>query len=449
MKKNLLSYTVLATLFCGGAAWAIDCLNTDQNEINAKCTAMGYSTANATACSGKQVLKCPLNTDMVWCGDEIAASSSPTAKTCAVGDVLYNDLKCYDSKPSGKTGIAVVFDTTNKLALELDQDSAFRLWCPLLDYSADYVSEDCGNDSLTCGKYGKANTTSIVEHCAENGNSSDACTTKEGPFFCYNLTTGGVSAGTWFLPSASEWNTIYNNKSTLNTTISAEGGTTLPSDYTYYWTSTTSTDGYAFTIVMNGGDFHDTDCSYWNTIRCAIQYECPSYYSASRCPSKGVCAECGGKYHIAGCNGGYTLSGSTCVKEETCDESYALSSCPTNALSCDSCGGKYRIKDCNYGHGYSMSTRIAETCDLSCMSIQQTSCPDNTICTVCGTGYAQYGPNDETCSSIQFPLTSCPANGYCTPCSTAYTTRYVLHACKGRHFKRGNECVSINEMFYQ
>ena len=58
----------------------------------------------------------------------------------------------------------------------------------------------------------------------------------------------------WYLPALNELNTIYNNRSKLNTALSNAGGTTLDTS-AYYWSSTEEDYAYAFRLTFSGGTY--------------------------------------------------------------------------------------------------------------------------------------------------------------------------------------------------
>ena len=81
------------------------------------CAGMGY-TLSASDCTGISSLSCPFDDEQKWCRQKPLAPS----KTCAVGDILYSDNQCYTldndhTLPAGVSPEAIVFDTTNKLAV--------------------------------------------------------------------------------------------------------------------------------------------------------------------------------------------------------------------------------------------------------------------------------------------------------------------------------------------
>ena len=83
---------------------------------------------------------------------------------------------------------------------------------------------------------------------------------KETSATWYNAKTWCSSYGTgWYLPTKSELLEIYNNKSTINSTLSANGYTTLGTGY--YWSSTEYNSSYAYLLNFSNGhsDYYDKD----------------------------------------------------------------------------------------------------------------------------------------------------------------------------------------------
>ncbi len=114
MKKHLLYISTIIAVAMTGSAWADNPSCSAFPGSASKCSSMGY-IYSTTACSGRQMVKCPFDDSKVWC-------KTAAPKTCAVGDILFSNYKCYAdlaALPSGLTPIAVVFDATNKLAVDL------------------------------------------------------------------------------------------------------------------------------------------------------------------------------------------------------------------------------------------------------------------------------------------------------------------------------------------
>ncbi len=67
---------------------------------------------------------------------------------------------------------------------------------------------------------------------------------------CQNYSFCGNLKGT--LPTLDQLKTMYNNKSSLNSLLSTNGGTKLTEGW--YWASTTGSDGGQYDVNMSNGD---------------------------------------------------------------------------------------------------------------------------------------------------------------------------------------------------
>jgi len=158
-----------------------------------------------------------------------------------------------------------VFDTTNKLAIGLTQaSSTMKWWSSYEDVSG---LENCTINAArtTCGTSGKTNSAALV--AAGYTNASYAAG------YCYNQTTGGLAKGDWFLPSLKELNTIYTNKSTIDSAITSAGGTVI--GISDCWSSTEAGSDYALVLNMNGGflySYSGDKCTSYLHVRCAVAY---------------------------------------------------------------------------------------------------------------------------------------------------------------------------------
>ena len=250
MRKYLL-LAGAALIGLGGSAYAaIDCA------VPPTCDELGYAYS-ADRCKDQAVLKCPFDQTKVFCGEP------DTSVTCTVGAVLYNDLKCYDEKPNDKIAIAVVFDTSKKLAIALDRKSSI----PWGDSSTDIsgLTNCTTSNYTTCGTDGKDNTQKIVSAL---GTGSDYAAG-----YCYNKTDGGQAKGSWFLPSASELKLVFNNKTTVNTGLQKAGGAAFSAGSTY-WSSTESSSNFALTLGLSYGHVNSIYKGDYRGYyaRCAVAY---------------------------------------------------------------------------------------------------------------------------------------------------------------------------------
>ena len=262
MRKYLL-LAGAALIGLGGSAFAaIDCA------VPPTCDELGY-VMNPDECLTDDVLTCPFDDGKVFCFRK--GWPQPGESNCEVGSVLYSDMQCYDAHPGGDViPIGVVFDTSKRLAIQRQVSSSLR-WVRSGAVSWDIADLDnCGDLGLSyqyCEIDGKSNTQKIV---AQFG--SDKSDYAAG--YCYNLIDGGLAKGSWFLPSASELKTLYDNEDAVNTALQTIGGTTI-NTWGYYWSSTESSSTNVLTLHLDNGKVYTTSknpsISGYNT-RCAIAY---------------------------------------------------------------------------------------------------------------------------------------------------------------------------------
>ncbi len=262
MKKYLLLGT---SLIVASSAYAeFDCTKIPT------CADLGY-LQTATDCAGKNMLKCPFETDKVFCESESSSDGIEANKpqNCAVGDILYSDLNCYDesSLPSGKvTPIAVVFDTESRLAIGLNDAPSMMAWSSVQEDIAGLTNYTSESTALTETTTGKQNTATIMTLGGDYASSDYA------PGYCYNLTEGEQPIGSWFLPSLKELKAIYDNQTTIDTALTNSGGTAL--DITYrYWSSTAYGSYAAWNLAMISGTMLDNNKTNYRTyVRCGLAF---------------------------------------------------------------------------------------------------------------------------------------------------------------------------------
>ena len=256
MKKYLLLCSAL-TIVSSVQAADINCATPPS------CEELGFVMTEID-CEGQFSLKCPFDDNLLFCEKEMS--------NCKVGSILYNDLKCYDTAPSDKTAIAVVFDATNKLAIGLNDApgsgvSTSMTWSSSSSDISGLTNYTTSSAALAETTTGKQNTATIVALGGNYASSSYA------PGYCYNLTTGGQAKGSWFLPNLKELKAIYNNLGTINTAINrTETGQIFVLDF--YWSSAETSSLEAWKLFMDT-DFGTlassakTDNVY---VRCGIAF---------------------------------------------------------------------------------------------------------------------------------------------------------------------------------
>ena len=255
MRKYLLLTGAALIGLSDSAYAAINCA------VPPTCDELGYAYT-ADDCAGQSTLKCPFDQEKVFCGEPAKPS---TAVTCTVGAVLYDDLKCYDKAPDGKTAIAVVFDTSKRLAISLSAGVNNVQWGSFrTDIST--LTNCTTSNYTTCDTDGKSNAQKII---AVQGESISLAAG-----FCYTRTYGGLPEGSWFLPSASELKTLYNNRAKVNAGLTSLGSTALPTSG-WYWSSTEIDSYSALVLALSNGTVvsnsksHTTSSFY---TRCVVAY---------------------------------------------------------------------------------------------------------------------------------------------------------------------------------
>ena len=83
--------------------------------------------------------------------------------------------------------------------------------------------------------------------------------------WCSNYGTG------WYLPTLNELEMIYNNKSTINSTLSANGYTTLGTGY--HWSSAENYHDTAYGLNFSSGNSYDDYKNYTHDVRAVLAFE--------------------------------------------------------------------------------------------------------------------------------------------------------------------------------
>ena len=246
MKKELkrilgASFLTIAFSFIGNTSvWAQTCATPPT------CESLGY-TLTASQCTGRTVLKCPLDTSKIFCVS--AAEAGETTDCANVGDILYSDMTCSTTPISGKVAIGVVASPTRGLAIALEEGMA--VWA---DKNFDIPDLTNNRGVPTADFRGKVNTKIIVDYCKANNKNCPAAE------YAYNYRTVGTETGDWYLPSGGELQSIYNNRVKLNATLQALRKTplnTTTSASGSYWSSS-EVDGYdAWFLNFKAGGWGD------------------------------------------------------------------------------------------------------------------------------------------------------------------------------------------------
>ena len=229
------------------------------------CSSLGYTSSSS--CEGG--IKCPFGnawnctlinkiteiekkvTEIINNGGGSSGSNTNNNfSSCKIGDILYSDFSCNSNIIANKTPIAVIFDTTNTLAVSLSQSAGVKM-------GPTDVTGVNGVSNINTDFNGKKNTQLIIDYCEENntGTTIVHC----GAFdYIKDYKTEGTKAGDWYMPATGELLLLTANYETVNKGLEKVGGTKLENVtpprsyseslfYTYIWTSSITEDGkYAY-----------------------------------------------------------------------------------------------------------------------------------------------------------------------------------------------------------
>ncbi len=188
-----------------------------------------------------------------------------------------------------------------------------------------------------------------------------------------------------------------------------------------------------------GCESYYSDCS----SKCQTAYgdNCRNRTAAiSSCPSNASCSyysDCSSKISSWSCNSGYTQSGSSCIKNDPCDNRTAVS-VPANA-HCTSyysdCSSKCSAWSCDSGYNQSGNSCV-QTCNYSSQcpgytmpSASKCQC-GGTPCTACGTTKYKCTPN--CLPDLAIDRNSCPGGkpGSRCNCGGTHTGFAGGHICR-------------------
>jgi len=288
----------------------------------------GYTLADSNVCCSDEYYNLttePANATFEQCGNKYHFTGCEegyteenescvllTGQGCdVIGDILYDDLNCYDTTPDGKTAIGVVFDLENTLAIELANTTT--PWGPQGVDILDLTNFTTSEEALASETDGKENTLKIVTTLGYGTNYAAG--------HCYNLSAGNLATGSWFLPSLKELTTLFSNNTAVANSLSSIGGTEIVNNP--HRSSNEYNANQVWFTRTTGPSYSDKDTegyySAWYT-RCAVNYGTPTYYLTT-CPQNGICSEQNGKFKLESCNDGYTIAFGTCVslQPKTCD----------------------------------------------------------------------------------------------------------------------------------
>ena len=297
MKKSLLFCTIISASAITGGAFAADCTSVSDSVTETRCKDLGYTMA-ASQCGGKNMVKCPLNTNWVWCGDGSAAPAcnytvTDTSKADASGGSCTKDGTTYYEKSCSGTKQSACDTSSYTFSTSCTSVNGTKYGSCTCAYTITSTTGD--KSGKTCTKNG---TTYYEKACS--GTKESACDTSSNTFTTTCTTGSGVKYGT----CTSTCNYTY----TSTAMADASGGSCTKNGTTYYEKNCTGT---AQTLC-------DTSTSSFTTICTSVSGKkyglctlianaCdPQEYIWDRCPvTNGQCEQCGQRFKFSCCNSGY------------------------------------------------------------------------------------------------------------------------------------------------
>lgn len=173
-----------------------------------------------------------------------------------VGDFVYSDKTWSTLLDESKTCVGVITDVKSKdfdfIALN---DTDIGAWSTSNTIISDIFTTTDSKISIIDFS-GKGNTEKIIFQLGE-----DAAPAAD---HCNNYSTAGFGAGSWYLPSAGQWQVSWLNKSKIDASIEAVGGT-LPKSSSGYWVSTQYSNSDAWYVGWS------SSWAIYNTSKGSVQ----------------------------------------------------------------------------------------------------------------------------------------------------------------------------------
>ena len=182
-------------------------------------------------------------------GDGVSGNPAIAVKTYAVGDFAHG-------------GIVFWVDATGQHGLvcaKTDQNVGIR-W-----YARTYGNTRAYGDGPFAGK---ANTLIII--AAQVAIGDDGATYAARICNELQITEGGKTYGDWYLPSKAELNLMYQNKSAIDATATANGGSAFAVDL--YWSSTEYDNNNAWRQNFVSGDQSGNNKAAFRRVRAVRAY---------------------------------------------------------------------------------------------------------------------------------------------------------------------------------
>ncbi len=227
--------------------------------VPADCNAMGY-TKSASDCEGADMIKCPFNTNQVWCAATGGSAANPVP-----GMILYSDGTVSWDVISGKTPVGVVayVDETRRFAVALEETTAyFSTGREDVSCLTNYIDGSSAQTDFN----GAANTS-----CMINYNGSYSYPAAE---YCnnYKPVSSGKGSSGWYLPAAGELYVTSFSYGAINLGLQKLSKTQLSSSY--YWSSSETNSNLAWHVRPSDGNMGNYGSKSYGSsrVRCVLAF---------------------------------------------------------------------------------------------------------------------------------------------------------------------------------
>ncbi len=244
----------LNKLLAGVSVAVLTSFNTQAACVPADCSAMGY-TKSASDCEGSDMIKCPFDTNQVWCVEK-PVDPKP-------GMILYSDGTVSWNVVSGKTAVGIVayvyVASSTRFAVALAETRV--KWGP---YGYDVSCLTNMDSSQAQSDFnGVANTQCLIND-SQSHPAAEYCNT-------YKPVSSGTGRSGWYLPAAGELKALSKSYAAINARLQKLGSPPLSSNY--YWSSSEYDEGSAWHVNPSDGNM-DSYYAKLNSypVRCVLAF---------------------------------------------------------------------------------------------------------------------------------------------------------------------------------
>ena len=222
--------------------------------VPADCSAMGY-TKSASDCNGTDMIKCPFDTNKVWCVEpEKPVDPEP-------GMILYSDGTVSNDVLSGKTPVGVVayVEGSTRFAVALTETRAE--WGGY-DSNVSCLTDYSSISSVQTDFNGATNTQCLIND-SQSHPAAEYCNT-------YKPVSSGTGSSGWYLPAAGELYVTSFSYGAINLGLQKLSKTQLSNDW--YWSSSEFSNYSAWRVRPSDGDMRDYLKRNSLRVRCVFAF---------------------------------------------------------------------------------------------------------------------------------------------------------------------------------